>query len=348
MRKLLVLGLLLISLGGTVGAYAYWDDLTRNQEESLLIGEGTSLVVESVVSVPEGKYLVPAGTVLKANDIESLELKYNVKLNDEVSNDLYLYVRTDNVLINNDENLSELVHIDLSASVSTTEKYEISVSAVVSLDEPLTEEEYELVANSIISFDILFDASMVKREKVEGEILLAFSKDSLDDDVDDYLPVHDRDGAYIVLTGENEMTIEVGTDFTEPGFTAYNKIGGIESVTWTQGYFDSYNIGTYTMKYYCYSVYDRDFCETETRTVHVVDTTAPIINIADEIIIENAEDYNAWTMPSASDLGDYYVPVTASGNYDVDVNTPGTYQVTYYAVDDSGNETVKVVEYIVK
>lgn len=349
MKKLVVVLLLFISLGGTVGAYAYWDDLIRNTNNTLEVGEGTSLVVTSDVSVPQGKTLVPKNTVLKANDIDEIELKYTVSLSQDVLNDLYLYVRTENIKINDSETYSNLVNIDVNASVSTIERNEIIVTALITLSEPENQDDYSKVRNSTITFDILFDASTVKRDKLENEVLLAFSNELIEDDVDDYLPVApDVTDPYIVINGQSNVTIEVGSDYQDPLFTAYNTNGGIESIVWTNGYYSTKIIGTYTLSYSCYSSYDNAFCENETRVINVVDTTPPVINIEDEVYLSLNEYFNPWSLPSASDLGDYYVKVTATGIFDVDTSTKGEYIVTYYAEDDTGNETEKVVTYIVE
>jgi uncharacterized repeat protein (TIGR01451 family) len=80
---------------------------------------------------------------------------------------------------------------------------------------------------------------------------------------------------------------------------------------------------------------------TATQTVTVVDVTAPVITVngANPYTVEC---HTSFTDPgaAAADACDSSVPVSASGA--VDVNTPGTYTITYTATDDSGNAAAPV------
>lgn len=79
----------------------------------------------------------------------------------------------------------------------------------------------------------------------------------------------------------------------------------------------------------------------DVQKVTVVDTTAPSIALAgaNPLVVEC---HTAFADPgaAAADACDASVPVTASGA--VDVNTPGTYTITYTAADDAGNSAAPV------
>ena len=87
---------------------------------------------------------------------------------------------------------------------------------------------------------------------------------------------------------------------------------------------------------------------TATRTVNVVDTTAPVITVTGDnpVTTELGAAYTD-AGATASDLSGT-ITVTSAG--EVDVNTVGSYTITYTASDASGNEataatrTVNVVD----
>ena len=83
----------------------------------------------------------------------------------------------------------------------------------------------------------------------------------------------------ITLLGDNPMTIEVGSTFTDPGATALDAgDGDLTSSIVVTGSVDTSTIGTYTL---IYNVSDTsgNAADPVTRTVNVVDTTAPVITL---------------------------------------------------------------------
>ena len=67
LKKLVVLLVALFAIGGSVSAYAWWDTLQQTQNETLTVGEGTTLTVDVVATAPVGKVLVPSGTIFLMN-----------------------------------------------------------------------------------------------------------------------------------------------------------------------------------------------------------------------------------------------------------------------------------------
>ena len=150
----------------------------------------------------------------------------------------------------------------------------------------------------------------------------------------------DTTAPVITLIGENVVTVEVGSTYTESGATA----DGGETVTIT-GSVDINTVGTYTVTYKATDAAGNT--GTATRTVKVVekaDTTAPVITVTGDnpVTVEKGSTY---TESGATADGGETVTITGS----VDINTVGTYTVTYTATDASGNtgtatRTVKVIE----
>ena len=93
----------------------------------------------------------------------------------------------------------------------------------------------------------------------------------------------------LALEGSKEMTVEVGTGFEDPGARAYfsgnllmrrEKYVPVE----VEGTVDTASLGSYTVQYRArkelnYYLGKLFFETTEVRTVHVVDTTPPVITL---------------------------------------------------------------------
>jgi uncharacterized repeat protein (TIGR01451 family) len=151
----------------------------------------------------------------------------------------------------------------------------------------------------------------------------------------------------ISLTGANPQIVECHTSYPELGATANDNCRGTFAATPS----GSVNVdvpGDYTITYNANDTADNPAAAV-TRTVRVQDTIKPVI-IRNGPATVTAECHTSYADAgaSATDSCDTNVPVTTSGS--VDINTPGTYMVTYNAIDDSGNaadavtRTVTVVD----
>lgn len=153
-----MVALVVVLLSGTAFAFSWWDNLSQTQSETVTIGEGVTLTVNAVAEAPAGSYLVPAGVVLKANDVESIVLTYNVKLDQTVLSDLNLDITASNVLIGGDATNSSLVNINISQASSTVNDSDVLVTVTVTLSQPSSFEIYNVIKNQVITFDLTFEA----------------------------------------------------------------------------------------------------------------------------------------------------------------------------------------------
>ena len=139
----------------------------------------------------------------------------------------------------------------------------------------------------------------------------------------------------IKINGDSNVKLEVGSEYKDKGIKAtYNK-KSIKDIT-TKGKVDNKKIGVYKIKYI---VKYKKVEKTATRTVKVVDTTSPEINIGAETVnLLVGNDYTEFGF-SASDNydGDITSKVTSTNN--IDKNTVGTYEVNYEVSDSSGNKS---------
>ena len=147
-----------------------------------------------------------------------------------------------------------------------------------------------------------------------------------DDGYDDNVP------PVITINGDNPATVELGSTYSDAGATAMDAFHGSTNVI-ASGNVDTTAVGSYTVTY---TATDLDGnTATATRTVNVVDTTAPVITVLGD-------------NPATSELGVAYTDagatasdasgaVTVVSTGSVDVNTLGTYTINYSATDASGN-----------
>jgi len=160
------------------------------------------------------------------------------------------------------------------------------------------------------------------------------------------LTVVDNTAPVITLNGSASVTVECHTSFTDPGATASDACDASVPVT-ASGSVDVNTVGTYTIVYNA-SDDSGNNATAVTRTVHVVDTTKPVITItgADPLTVEC---HTSFTDPGATANDSCAGSVSVTSTNNVNVNVPGSYSVTYSATDASGNtqtatRTVNVVD----
>ncbi|HZS07224.1 MAG TPA: immunoglobulin-like domain-containing protein [Blastocatellia bacterium] len=143
----------------------------------------------------------------------------------------------------------------------------------------------------------------------------------------------------ITLTGANPLTVQCHTSFTDPGASAADGCAGNVAVT-ASGSVNANMPGTYTITYTA-SDPAGNAATPVTRTVNVVDTLPPVITLTGANPL-TVECHTSFTDPGASALDACAgsVAVTASGS--VNVNSPGTYTITYTASDPAGNAATPV------
>lgn len=159
--------------------------------------------------------------------------------------------------------------------------------------------------------------------------------------------VVDTTGPVISLNGASPMTVECHTSFTDPGASASDACEGPVAVT-ASGSVDPNAVGSYSIVYTASDSGGRT--TTLTRTVNVVDTTAPVVTLNGASSV-TVECHTSYTDAGASATDSCSPTTSLSSSSDVNVNAPGTYHVVWSATDPSNNtgtatRTVVVVDTI--
>ena len=154
--------------------------------------------------------------------------------------------------------------------------------------------------------------------------------------------VVDTTNPVVTVTGANPATVELGASYTDAGATATD----LAAVTvTTSGTVNTDAVGSYTLTYTATDASGNS--ATATRTVNVVDTTAPVVTVTGDnpATVELGATYTD-AGATATDLSG---TVTVSTSGSVDTDTVGSYTLTYTSTDASGNSgtatrTVNVVD----
>ena len=155
--------------------------------------------------------------------------------------------------------------------------------------------------------------------------------------------VVDTTDPVVTVTGANPATAELGGTYTDAGATASDASGSVAVVT--SGTVDTSTLGAYTLTYTATDASGN--AGTATRTVNVVDTTAPAVTVTGDnpASVELGGTYTDAGATATDASGDVTVVTTGT----VDTATVGEYTLTYTSTDASGNagtatRTVNVVD----
>src|ERR1041384_718273 len=157
------------------------------------------------------------------------------------------------------------------------------------------------------------------------------------DDDDVIIDIVDTTAPTITLNGSNPLTVECHSSFSNPGATANDTCAGSVAVT-SSGVVDVNTPGTYIITY---SATDGLYTAMATRTVNVVDTTAPVISCPSNITVTLPPNSTA-----TSTTVSFTVTATDSCSSNVTVTTDhasgssfpvGTTTVNATADDHNGN-----------
>tara|TARA_Y100001968_G_scaffold260124_1_gene247615 strand:- start:1921 stop:3051 length:1131 start_codon:yes stop_codon:yes gene_type:complete len=156
----------------------------------------------------------------------------------------------------------------------------------------------------------------------------------------------------IIINGVNPVTIELGSVYEDAGAT----VTDLDSFTLTtDSDVDTSAIGTYSVIYTATDASGNS--ASETRTVFVEDTTAPVITSPSSFSVE--ENQTSIGTVEVTDAGNVTFSVTGSDNIVIDENgilsfitapdfeTQAEYTITVTVTDESGNTVEQVITIII-
>lgn len=140
----------------------------------------------------------------------------------------------------------------------------------------------------------------------------------------------------LTMLGSTPVSVHVYGSYNDAGATATdNYSGNLTSQIRTINGVDTSNVGSYQV---VYSVQDYfGFTDTKARTVNVIDTVKPVITLKGSSPYMHSVCDPLVDSDVIAATDNYYKNLTLNRTGNVDVNTPGTYAVTYTATDGSGN-----------
>ena len=158
-KKFAIVLVALFAFGGTVSAYAWWDQLqVQETGQTLTIGEGAVLSVSATVTPDAGKTLVPDEALLGANDVKSYEISYTLVLDKQLAADATLTATVSNIDVGGNGNPDSVINVAVSyddVAQGINADNDIVVTLTVTMDDP-SQATYALVANQVITFDVTF------------------------------------------------------------------------------------------------------------------------------------------------------------------------------------------------
>ena len=146
------------------------------------------------------------------------------------------------------------------------------------------------------------------------------------------------------LNGSNEMTIDVNSNFIDPGANAIDNLDLNLKVD-VVGSVDTAKIGSYTLSYTSTDS-SGNKSNTITRKVNVVDTIAPVISLtgSQTLTINYGEPFED---PGTVISDNYDKNIVATVNGIVNTTIPGTYKLNYIAIDSSGNKSEELTREVI-
>ena len=342
-RKLIVAFVASVGLFFGIYSFAQTDDteapvITLKGDAKQTIEVGSKYVEEGATAIDDDDTDLTDEIIIDGkvdeNKVGTYKITYNVS--DSAGNDAEEKVRTVDVVdttspvitLNGQANMIVRVHSNyVDAGVTVIDNYDKDIVDKVS---SVSNVNTNIVGVYTVTYDVTDSEGNVAQTVVRT------------------VNVVDTTAPIITLLGAEDLTIEVGSTYTDAGATALdNYDNDITNLIVVTGAVDPNKVGAYTITY---DVTDSNgnVAQSVVRTVNVVDTTAPIITLlgAEDLTIEVGSTY---TDAGATALDNYDNDITnlivVTGA--VDTTTVGTYTVHFNVKDRAGNDADEIIRTVI-
>jgi hypothetical protein len=236
--------------------------------------------------------------------------------------------------------VTRVVHVtDQTAPVITVTNAEITIEVGTTFTE--TDALSGVSADDVVdgSVTVSADISAVHSDMIGNYTVTYTATDTAGNRATATATVHvtDTTAPSVALNGNDPDEVEVaqGSSYADPGVTVTDNSGENISAVVT-GSVDTTAVGTYMLTYTATDSSGND--SNVTRTVNVVDTTAPIVSVnGDNPLNLLVGDTYTESGASVTDNSGEALTATVESN-NVDTSVAGNYEVVYSAVDGSNNE----------
>ena len=153
MKKMLMSFFVLFCIVLSGFAYNYWQNDLDDKYSSVIELSQTSKV--ETLKVPDGKHLVPEGVLMGENDVNAVYYTYLVETDETTE----LNVSVNNVFFvkNNIKNLDETGLLRFDFEIDQVNSSQARVIITIRLNMPETQEQYNMIKGSTVSFSLVFN-----------------------------------------------------------------------------------------------------------------------------------------------------------------------------------------------
>jgi lipopolysaccharide export LptBFGC system permease protein LptF len=158
LKQLSIAFLVLISVVTTVISFGLFEEsYPQVFSTQINLEQENEIIVKEVLEQDSSKRLIPLGAIKGVNEVDEVNVNYDVSILGKHNNALKLVIEVENVLIDGDSVFSDLVNIEI---VQSSESFDspIKVTAVVTLSLPENETEFLAISNKPITFMLKFTA----------------------------------------------------------------------------------------------------------------------------------------------------------------------------------------------
>jgi len=158
LKQLSIAFLVLISVVTTVISFGLFEEnYPQVFSTQINLEQDNEIIVKEVLEHDSSKRLIPLGAIKGVNEIDEVNINYDVSILGKHNDAFKLVVEVENVLIDGDSKFSDLVNIEIIQSGESFDNL-IKVTAVVTLNLPENETEVLAISNKPITFTLKFTA----------------------------------------------------------------------------------------------------------------------------------------------------------------------------------------------